>query len=71
MTARPLLEAAVAATLDSAAFREIYATAIRSAHGALFTEQPFVLELFDAMVVVRATIEGLDPDLADRLPEIR
>ncbi len=70
VTARPLLEAAVDATLGSAAFREIYVTAIRSAHGALFTEEPIVLELFDAMLFVRATVEGLDPDLADRLPEI-
>lgn len=70
VTARPLLEAAVDATLGSAAFREIYVTAIRSAHGALFTDEPIVLELFDAMIFVRATVESLDPDLAGRLPEI-
>jgi len=70
ITARPLLEAAVDATLSSAAFREIYTTAIRSAHGALFTDEPIVLELFDAMIFVRVTVESLDPDLADRLPEI-
>lgn len=70
VTARPLLEAAVEATLNSGAFRDIYETAIRSAHATLLTDSPIVLELFDAMVVVRATVASLDPELADRLPEI-
>lgn len=70
VTARPLIEAAVEAALESRAFRNIYVAAIRGAHATLLTDQPIVLELFDAMIFVQNALAGLDPDLAERLPDI-
>ena len=70
VAARPLIEAAVQAVIGSAAFEQLYDTALRQTHRALLGDEPIVLQIVDASVVVRSTLESFNPDLAAALPEI-
>jgi hypothetical protein len=67
---QPLLQAATETVIDTGAFRELYATAVAEAHRQLFSDDPIVLQLVDALILVRATVAQFDPALAERLPAI-
>lgn len=70
ITVQPLLQAATETVIDTGAFRELYATAVAEAHRQLFSDDPIVLQLVDALILVRATVAQFDPALAERLPAI-
>ena len=70
VAARPLIEAAVQAVIGSAAFEQLYDTALRQTHRALLGDEPIVLRIVDASVVVQNTLSSFNADLAESLPEI-
>ena len=67
---RPLLEAAVQAVIGSAAFEQLYETALRQTHRTLFSDEPIVLQLVDASISVEVTLARFNPELAESLPSL-
>ena len=67
---RPLIEAAVQAVLGSAAFEQLYETALRQTHRTLFSDEPIVLQLVDASIAVEVTLASFSPELAESLPSL-
>ena len=67
---RPLLEAAVQAVIGSAAFEQLYETALRQTHRTLFSDEPIVLQLVDASISVEVTLARFNPELAQSLPSL-
>ena len=70
IAARPLLEAAVQAVIGTAAFEQLYKTALLQTHRALFSDEPIVLQLVDASISVEVTLARFNPELADSLPSL-
>ena len=70
IAARPLIEAAVQAVIGSAAFEQLYETALRETHRTLFSEDPIVLQIVDASVVVKPTLANFNPELAESIPDL-
>ena len=70
IAARPLIEAAVQAVIGTAAFEQLYETALLETHRALFSDEPIVLQLVDAAIAVEVTLAGFDPELAEALPPL-
>ena len=70
IAARPLIEAAVQAVIGTPAFAQLYETALRQTHRALFSDEPIVLQLVDAAIAVEVTVARFDPDLAAELPSL-
>ncbi len=70
IAARPLIEAAVQAVIGSAAFGQLYETALRETHRTLFSEDPIVLQIVDASVVVKPTLANFNPELAESIPDL-
>ena len=70
IAARPLIEAAVQAVIGSAAFEQLYETALRETHRALFSNQPIVLQIVDASVVIKPTLANFNPELAESIPDL-
>ncbi|HET9333185.1 MAG TPA: hypothetical protein VFQ21_06350 [Gemmatimonadota bacterium] len=69
---RPVLELAVGQVVESRPFRAIYGNAVRQAHASLFApDQAIVLELLDLMIIVDGAVRAIDPQLAERLPDVR
>ena len=72
ITVRPLIQAAVSQAVASRPFHSIFRRAIRETHSSIFGEDDaLVLRLVDFMIVISASLESLDPELAARLPEVR
>ena len=70
IAARPLIEAAVQAVIGSAAFEQLYETALRQTHRALFSIEPIALQIVDTSVAVQATLANFNPELAESLPDL-
>ncbi len=70
IAARPLIEAAVQAVIGTPAFAQLYETALRQTHSALFSDEPIVLQLVDAAIAVEVTVARFNPDLAAELPSL-
>ncbi len=70
IAARPLIEAAVQAVIGSAAFEQLYETALRETHRTLFSREPIVLQIVDASVVVKPTLANFNPELAESIPDL-
>ncbi len=70
IAARPLIDAAVQAVIGSAAFEQIYETALRETHRTLFSDDPIVLQIVDASVVVKPTLANFNPELAESIPDL-
>ena len=70
IAARPLIEAAVQAVIGSSAFEQLYETALRETHRTLFSEDPIVLQIVDASVVVKPTLANFNPELAESIPDL-
>ena len=72
VTVRPVLELAVGEVVESRPFRAIYGNGVRQAHASLFDpDQAIVLELLDLMIIVDGAVRAIDPQLAERLPDVR
>ena len=70
IAARPLIEAAVQAVIATAAFEQLYETALHQTHRALFSDEPIVLQLVDAAIAVEVTVARFNPELAAELPSL-
>ena len=70
IAARPLIEAAVQAVIGSAAFEQLYETALRETHRTLFSREPIVLQIVDASVVIKPTLANFNPELAESIPDL-
>ena len=70
IAARPLIEAAVQAVIGTAAFAQLYETALHQTHRALFSDEPIVLQLVDAAIAVEVTVARFNPELAADLPSL-
>ena len=70
IAARPLVEAAVEAVIGSAAFGQLYETALRETHRTIFSDEPIVLQLVDASVVIKPTLANFNPELAESIPDL-
>ena len=70
IAARPLIEAAVQAVIGSVAFEQLYETALRETHRTLFSEDPIVLQIVDASVLVKPTLAHFNPELAESIPDL-
>ena len=68
--ARPLLEAAVAAALDTGAFQAVFDRAAQNVHKLLFERDrgSIVLDLADAGIVVINALRAIAPKLAKEVP---
>ncbi|MXW34589.1 MAG: phosphatidylinositol-specific phospholipase C domain-containing protein [Chloroflexi bacterium] len=70
IAARPLIEAAVQAVIGSAAFEQLYETALRETHRTILSDDPIVLQIVDASVVVKPTLANFNPELAESIPDL-
>jgi hypothetical protein len=70
LSARPLLEAAVRAAVDTPAFERLVRAAAINAHRVLFDdEEPTVaVDIGDAAELIVPAVRSVDPELADELP---
>ncbi len=68
--ARPLLESAVAAALDTGAFQAIFRQAARNVHTLVFERDQgsIVLDLADAGIVVISSLKAIAPKVAKDVP---
>jgi hypothetical protein len=68
--ARPLLESAVAAALDTGAFQSIFRRAAQNVHKLLFERErgSIVLDLADAGIVVISALKAIAPKVAKEVP---
>jgi hypothetical protein len=70
VSVRSVLQPAVAGVVSSAAFRAVVRTSARTAHRSLFESEGrnLVLSLPDVSVLVRGTLENVNPQLAAKIP---
>jgi hypothetical protein len=70
VSVRSVLQPAVAGVVSSQAFRAVVRTSARTAHRSLFESagRNLVLSLPDVSVLVRGTLENVNPQLAAKIP---
>jgi hypothetical protein len=70
LSARPLLEGAVRAAIDTPAFERLIRLAAINAHRVLFDEDAptIAVDIGDAAQLIVPAVRSVDPELADQLP---